>query len=91
MSSPAILTHRKCIQFNEEKLFSPIFLLKSERIFVTHRSLYLLARADHWYADGTFNTAPLLFEQLCNTHGLKENVLLPLESIIEIFSKNSKI
>lgn len=47
-------------------------------IFSTRRNLQLLARSDHWYADGTFKTAPPLFSQLYTIHGVKENSAIPL-------------
>ena len=33
-------------------------------IFSTQRNLDLMARCPNWYADGTFKTAPPLFQQL---------------------------
>ena len=47
-------------------------------IFATRRNLQCLSQSSHWYADGTFKTAPLLFHQLYTVHGLRENDSLPL-------------
>ena len=44
-------------------------------IFATKRNLQLLSQSNHWYADGTFKTVPLLFHKL---HGLKQKGSLPL-------------
>lgn len=38
-------------------------------IFSTRTNLQLLSQSRHWYADGTFKTAPMLFEQLYTIHG----------------------
>lgn len=38
-------------------------------IFSTRANLQMLSRSRHWYADGTFKTAPMLFEQLYTIHG----------------------
>jgi hypothetical protein len=46
-------------------------------IFSTRRNLQLLAQCEHWYADGTFKTAPPLFSQLYTIHGVKYNNVLP--------------
>lgn len=42
-------------------------------IFSTSRNIGLLASSNHWYADGTFKTVPLIFEQLYTIHGIKNN------------------
>ena len=47
-------------------------------IYSTRDNLRCLARADHWYVDGTFKTVPLLFYQLYTIHGLKGNNSIPL-------------
>ncbi|KAK9686123.1 hypothetical protein QE152_g37434 [Popillia japonica] len=85
MSGPALPNHRQEIEFQEEftKTFNgEDFLLYDSGpeenrilIFSTRRNLQLLS---HWYADGTFKTVPLLFNQLYTIHGLKENASVPL-------------
>ena len=50
---------------------------KRTLIFSTHRNLQLLARSQHWYADGTFKTVPPLFAQLYTIHGLINNNIVP--------------
>ena len=40
--------------------------------------MQLLSVSQHWFADGTFRTFPLLFHQLYTLHGLKENTSVPL-------------
>jgi hypothetical protein len=40
--------------------------------------MQLLSASQHWFADGTFRTVPLLFHQLYTLHGLKENTSVPL-------------
>lgn len=47
-------------------------------IFSTRINLQLLARSDHWFADGTFKTVPHLFYQLYTLHGLQNNIAVPL-------------
>ncbi|KAK9736146.1 FLYWCH zinc finger domain [Popillia japonica] len=47
-------------------------------IFFARRNLQLLSQSDHWYADGTFKTVPLLFNQLHTIHGLKKDASVPL-------------
>ena len=47
-------------------------------IFATKRNLQLISQSNHWYADGTFKTVPLLFHQLYTLHGLKQKGSLPL-------------
>lgn len=39
-------------------------------IFATEQNLRMLAQSRHWFADGTFKTAPPLFEQLYTIHGI---------------------
>lgn len=46
-------------------------------IFSTQQNLELLKRCDHWYADGTFKTAPPMFEQVFTIHGIKHNNVVP--------------
>jgi hypothetical protein len=50
---------------------------KRTLIFSTHRNLQLLARSQHWYADGTFKTVPPLFAQLYTIHGLIQSNIVP--------------
>lgn len=46
-------------------------------IFSTKRNLHFLLECDHWFADGTFKTAPTLFQQVYTIHGLKYGEVLP--------------
>lgn len=87
-AGPALPNHRQEIEFPEEytrTLNGEDFLLydsgpEEDRmvVFSTRRNMQLLAGSDHWYADGTFKTVPLLFHQLYTIHGLKENAAVPL-------------
>lgn len=43
----------------------------------TEQNLDLLARSHHWYADGTFKTAPPLFQQLYTIHGVHYHNVVP--------------
>ncbi|KAF4527869.1 hypothetical protein B566_EDAN014789 [Ephemera danica] len=45
-------------------------------IFATQRGLQCLARSDVWFCDGTFDTAPNLFEQLYSVHCIVENMVI---------------
>ena len=47
-------------------------------IFSTLRNLQLLSNTSNWYADGTFKTAPPLFNQLYSIHGIVNGDVLPL-------------
>lgn len=47
-------------------------------IFATQRNIDLLSTSEHWYADGTFKTVPLLFNQLYTVHGFKDKISIPL-------------
>uniref|UniRef100_A0A915K4S7 Uncharacterized protein n=1 Tax=Romanomermis culicivorax TaxID=13658 RepID=A0A915K4S7_ROMCU len=40
-------------------------------IFSTAANMQLLSESQHWYGDGTFKTAPLLFEQLYTIHRIQ--------------------
>lgn len=42
-------------------------------IFSTDGNLKVLEKCDHWFADGTFKTRPLLFDQLFVFHGLLDD------------------
>lgn len=87
-NGPVLPTHRRDIVFTEEYMTScngELFLQfdsgpQDNRmlIFSTKRNLQLLARSEHWYADGTFKTVPLLFYQLYTIHGFKDKTSLPL-------------
>jgi len=46
-------------------------------IFTTERNLRLMAECQHWYADGTFKTAPPHFEQLYTIHEVRFNNFIP--------------
>jgi hypothetical protein len=47
-------------------------------IFATENNLKLLQDADEWYADGTFEVAPLLYKQMYNIAGEISGKILPL-------------
>lgn len=47
-------------------------------IFTTQQNLHLLSQSDQWYADGTFSTAPGLFEQLYTIHVLSFGSVVPV-------------
>ncbi|KAL3862811.1 hypothetical protein ACJMK2_008757, partial [Sinanodonta woodiana] len=51
-------------------------------IFSTHVNLQLLARSQHWYADGTFKTVSPLFAQLYTIHGYINNNTVPAVCVL---------
>ena len=51
-------------------------------IFSTARNLQLLAESPHWYADGTFKSAPPLFQQLYTIHILKFKTIIPVVFVL---------
>lgn len=51
-------------------------------IFSTKKNLAHMARCDHWYADGTFNTAPQLFSQIYTIHAVRYHNVLPTVFIL---------
>ena len=46
-------------------------------LFTTQRNLDLMAQSDHWFADGTFKSAPQLFTQVYTIHALKYHTVIP--------------
>jgi hypothetical protein len=46
-------------------------------IFATDKGIDMLKSAKNWFADGTFKTVPLLFEQLYTIHCIKNNYSFP--------------
>ncbi|RWS18371.1 hypothetical protein B4U80_11540, partial [Leptotrombidium deliense] len=46
-------------------------------IFATNKAIDLLSGSDHWYADGTFKTSPLIFGQIYTIHGIKNHEVIP--------------
>ena len=46
-------------------------------IFSTQNNLNTLRGCEHWFLDGTFKTAPTLFEQLYTIHGLTHGSTIP--------------
>ncbi|KAF2895862.1 hypothetical protein ILUMI_10315, partial [Ignelater luminosus] len=48
--------------------------------FSTKRNREVLSSTDHWFCDGTFNTAPTLFTQLMTIHRIKFDAIIPLKS-----------
>jgi hypothetical protein len=51
-------------------------------VFSTGRNMELLAQSSNWYADGTFKTAPPLFQQIYTIHVLANKVVIPLVYIL---------
>ena len=47
-------------------------------IFSTRHNLQLLSQSQEWFSDGTFSTAPLLFEQLYTLHVVQYNTVVPV-------------
>lgn len=46
-------------------------------LFSTQRNLDLMTQCEHWYADGTFKSAPQLFTQIYTIHVLKYDDVIP--------------
>jgi len=46
-------------------------------IFATDGNMELLARSQNWYADGTFKTAPPLFQQVYTIHVRQHGTIIP--------------
>ena len=46
-------------------------------LFATERNFRLLMQSQEWYANGTFKSSPLLFDQLYTTHGVLGNSVMP--------------
>ena len=46
-------------------------------IYCTPDSLNLMSESDHWFADGTFKSSPLIFTQIYTIHVLKEDICIP--------------
>ena len=42
-------------------------------MFSTDANLDGLLRAEHWFADGTFKSQPILFDQMFVVHGLRQD------------------
>ncbi|KAE9529589.1 hypothetical protein AGLY_011685 [Aphis glycines] len=47
-------------------------------VFATEKNLDLLAKSDHWFADGTFKSCPPLFAQVYTIHVIKNNLVIPV-------------
>lgn len=47
-------------------------------IFSTRRNLQLLSQSHEWLTDGTFSTAPALFQQLYTVHIVQFNTVIPV-------------
>ncbi|XP_031331214.1 uncharacterized protein LOC116181977 [Photinus pyralis] len=47
-------------------------------IFSTPENLLLLSRSREWFADGTFSTAPSLFQQIYTLHVVQYNSVIPV-------------
>lgn len=41
-------------------------------VFATEKKLDLLAKSDHWFADGTFKSCPSLFAQVYTIHVIQQ-------------------
>ncbi|XP_072378071.1 uncharacterized protein [Diabrotica undecimpunctata] len=52
---------------------------EEERIllFSTQKNLRFMEQCDHWYADGTLNSAPPLFSQIYTIHGVRYSNVIP--------------
>ena len=46
-------------------------------MFVTQEKMRVLEDNDHWFVDGTFDAAPLIYGQLFTVHALLDGVLIP--------------
>jgi hypothetical protein len=46
-------------------------------LFSTQRNLDLMARCNHWYADGTFKASPHLFTQIYTIHAVECDNVVP--------------
>ena len=46
-------------------------------LFSTQRNLDLMTQCNHWYADGTFKSAPQLFTQIYTIHAMKYDNVIP--------------
>lgn len=46
-------------------------------IFSTRKNLEYMQRCEHWYADGTFKTNPLLFAQMYTIHAVQYSNVIP--------------
>ncbi|XP_018905098.2 uncharacterized protein [Bemisia tabaci] len=51
-------------------------------IFSTEENLNHLCSADHWFCDGTFSSAPHLFEQLYTIHVERKSYVLPVVFVL---------
>ena len=47
-------------------------------VFATDENMDILKQSAHWFSDGTFKTAPPLFDQLFVIHGQFNGIILPL-------------
>lgn len=47
-------------------------------IFSTRQNLQLLSQSQEWFADGTFSTAPQLFQQLYTIHVIRYHTVIPV-------------
>lgn len=46
-------------------------------IFATMSNLAKLSSIKHWHCDGTFDSSPLLFKQVCTIHGIIAGYVIP--------------
>jgi hypothetical protein len=46
-------------------------------IFCTYESLDLMLESDHWFSDGTFKSAPPIFNKIYTIHVLKHDRCIP--------------
>ena len=60
--------------YDSDQQFLPSRML----IFSTRHNLQLLSQSQEWFSDGTFSTAPLLFEQLYTLHVVQYNTVVPV-------------
>ena len=47
-------------------------------IFTTDSNLQVLASSKNWYCDGTFHSAPLVFQQVFSIHVIKDSISIPV-------------
>jgi len=68
--------------------------------FCTREELELMSESEHWFADGTFKSAPSIFTQISTIHVMKYSTVIPVvfallpdksTSNIFLFNQNTKI
>jgi hypothetical protein len=84
LTNPTSLTELDLPERYTQTIIGHPFLLydigpSNDRIllFSTQRNLDLMARCNHWYADGTFKASPYLFTQIYTIHAMKYDNVIP--------------